>query len=650
MANTLLAEATKNMENMASQDGYISGTVRIGQSYEDWTNSLAGRMGLSEEAVNARVEAWGGESRFQEVQDKKVTDRVDTLTKTDRFTNANEDADIGVLFGTEHKSVLDQLNRSKQDNLENLRETRTSATATALRSVDDATLMDMTAGDLDKLVADMLRSNQIFDASPEEIQALVAPLLARRAAKQAQFARQTQKDLVNDILSSADIKTLLSTAQGTNIDDGLLLTQINLLATKYGKTFGSVEEFEAFVQDESFFENYAYRSMSVQYAEADKNTTTTASSEAEAASASGASLITGIVDDRAERADKLQDENETVPAHLSAFQKGGAARDAIANIVAKYIVKPGLGPRIVQHIETLVQEMGLDATRQVIESSVIMEFGDELETKAQYTTRRASELLAQQGFTIRPGEDVGVYGTEALQSAEALMQGLMDALQNAGSNMYFRDQSTNTTVWFGEGQAVIAEFKNDINAMIDAINADFNSPQAQLFGNWEGVVDINGQQVAGKDVGQVVIDQLRRMLTRIDEVAPTLEPTGRTTTSQAIQPSNGLPAGSPLFTTHQTSNAALEIEQWEQLTRNYTEPQSIIVYFRRFPDAMNIATEVVRNTDLNGGPKALRNAIVKNSGSGSRGRGLEPSDTMTSQEKAFWEQMWRLIESGYFEP
>ena len=85
VANKLLAEATKNMEQHSLQDKFISDTVDTSMGYEDWTNSMSERLGISGPELSSRLDAWGGESRFNDVQDEKVQKRVDFLAGTQRF-------------------------------------------------------------------------------------------------------------------------------------------------------------------------------------------------------------------------------------------------------------------------------------------------------------------------------------------------------------------------------------------------------------------------------------------------------------------------------------------------------------------------------------------------------------------------------------
>ena len=647
VANSLLAEATKNMEQHSLQDKFINDTVDTEMKYEDWTGSMAERLGIDGPELTSRLDAWGGESRFNDVQDEKVQKRVDFLAGTQRFLGANEEADIDTLFGSENALIRKSLKNAKSNELQTVREGRVAASGTALRAVSDAALGEMTVKEIEDLVKSTLGENQILNPSDAEIKTLLGQLTTRRSAQVRITTKANKRAFIGDLDNSDNIRKIIESAQGTNLDEKLMLTEINKLANKHGLSFGSVEEFEEYMGDDQYFENYSYRAMSVQYTDADKLANTQAVAQANALRESGATAMVGLIDGRIARADRLEKEGEDVPVSLQAFRQGNVGYQVVDNIVERFVVNPSVGSRIISFIENKVQTDGLDLDPNTLTAEVVAQFSKHLDTPSTHAGKLQSQLMEQQGFTVRPGESIVTYHDDFVGQSTDLFEGLVEALEAADKSRYIKDGDK--TIWFGAAQAQIQSFKQDISKLIQDVKDDFNSPQSQLFTDLTEIVDIDGQQVSGKEVPQAIIAHLEGLLTRIDTEAPTIQPTGGNSVTVANQPATGLPAGDPDLTRWQNGANSKAPNWWMARTDSYTNSNSIIPLLQNSPDMLALAKKVVSNTDENIGIKALRNVLIQNRDPNANRNGkpyFRHTDPLTGQQRAWFQQMYRLLKSN----
>ncbi len=647
VANKLLAEATKNMEQHSLQDKFISDTVDTSMGYEDWTNSMSERLGISGAELSSRLDAWGGESRFNDVQDEKVQKRVDFLAGTQRFLGANEESDIDKLFSSENAMIRNALKNYKSNELQTVREGRIAATGTALRSVSDAALAEMNTEEIKDLIKSTLGENQILDPSDPEINTLLGQLTTRRNAQLRINTKASKKAFIGDLDSSDNIRKIIESAQGTNLDDKLLLTEINKLAQKHGLKFDTVEAFEDYMGDDQYFENYSYRAMSVQFHDADKAASTQAVAQANAQREGGAKAMVDLIDGRTQRADRLEDEGEDVPVSLQAFRPGNVGYQVVDKIVERFVVPPSVGSRIISFIENKVQTDGLDLDPDSLVAEVVAQFSDNLVTPSQHAAKLQSKIMEQQGFTIRPGESIVTYHDDYVNGATGQFEGLVKALEAADKSRYIKDGDK--TIWFGAAQGQIQVFKQDIRKLIQDVKDDFNSPQSQLFSDLTETVEIDGQQVSGREVPQAIIAHLEGLLTRIDTEAPTIQPTGGNSVTVANQPATGLPAGDPDLTRWQSGANSKAPNWWMARTDSYTNSNSIIPLLQNSPEMLALAKKVVANTDENIGIKALRNVLIQNrdpNGNRNTKPYFKHTDPLTGQQRAWFQQMYRLLKSN----
>lgn len=255
--------------------------------------------------------------------------------------------------------------------------------------------------------------------------------------------------------------------------------------------------------------------------------------------------------------------------------------------------------------------------------------------------------MEQQGFTVRPGESIVTYHDDFVGQSTDLFEGLVEALEAADKSRYIKDGDK--TIWFGAAQAQIQSFKQDISKLIQDVKDDFNSPQSQLFTDLTEIVDIDGQQVSGKEVPQAIIAHLEDLLTRIDTEAPTIQPTGGNSVTVANQPATGLPAGDPDLTRWQNGANSKAPNWWMARTDSYTNSNSIIPLLQNSPDMLALAKKVVSNTDENIGIKALRNVLIQNRDPNANRNGkpyFRHTDPLTGQQRAWFQQMYRLLKSN----
>ncbi|MFZ9164825.1 MAG: hypothetical protein ACO22N_01965, partial [Ilumatobacteraceae bacterium] len=409
---------------------------------------------------------------LEEIQTKKLNDRVAELITTPRFTNANDPKDIDALFEKEPAIVRNALRQSMTDRMETQRKSQMQAASQAIETLNDPTMIYMDDAALKKRVQGIASAHGLNNPTDVETNQLIAALKNRRdVTTSAENARKV-KDL-NNLLTAPDgeLKSLLETYRGQAMTPDMMLDIINNASARVGmQRFASIEEARK-VLGTDFEQTFTRMRARFDFQQSQAAATQYGQTQAEA------------------YFDNFKINVKT--SVNSAVQAGTLKKDGPAYLALVNLVERGLSTDapLDDVVKTAAQlEKGADNAEVVLAG---LQRRYMWRTKPELAIKYSSEHMAAKGVAVRPGESVNRHVSESHELVTKLINNLMTKIQNDGPANW------NGSAYTKEFAAEIEANKQNIRTIVSNMRTKWSSGEPANFAEYGTTIQFTVKNADG---------------------------------------------------------------------------------------------------------------------------------------------------------
>ena len=491
VVSNILERTTKDFENNKKQ--LDTGAAFIGISD---TPDIAQQKINQAFGPQAGATWWSKHgSSLEEIQTKKLNDRVSELITTPRFTNANDPKDIDALFEKEPAIVKNALRQSMTDRMETQRKTQIQAASQAIETLNDPTMIYMDDAALKKRVQGIASAHGLNNPTDQETNQLIAALKNRRdVTNSAENARKV-KDL-NNLLTAPDgeLKSLLETYRGQAMTPDMMLDIINNASARVGmQRFATIEEARK-VLGTDFEQTFTRMRARFDFQQSQAAATQYGQTQAEA------------------YFDNFKINVKT--SVNSAVQTGTLKKDGPAYLALVNLVERGLSTDapLDDVVKTAAQlEKGADNAEVVLAG---LQRRYMWRTKPELAIKYSSEHMAAKGVAVRPGESVNRHVSESHELVSKLISNLMTKIQNDGPANW------NGSAYTKEFAAEIEANKQNIRTIVSNMRTKWSSGEPANFAEYGTTIQFTVKNADGSTrVGTgSVQDYLNQQLIEYDKM------------------------------------------------------------------------------------------------------------------------------------